>query len=337
MKSVYTDTIEEYQALRGATGLIDYEGSGYFTVSGPGAAELVGRVCTRPVDFLLEGQISVALVLREDGTILGEAQLHCRGAEYLIQVWPAQADAVRTHLMSVAGEFEDATVTDVSADCHGFGVEGPESFRIVQKFLDFPIASMAYRSFASTARDGVDMLISRTGVTGEYGYVLMVPAAKAAEMREELVGLGARECGLDAVDICRMETRFANLEKETAGEHATPFDLGLQWMVDFNHEFIGSGSLSEAQQSEGRNPVCWESRDDSSEVPSAGTAITVGDHEIGTVTHAVYSPSMNRVIGVARVDSPVAASGLEFGIGDRGIRTISAPFLVATSFGVSME
>jgi len=337
MKSVYTDTIEEYQALRGGTGLIDYEGSGYFTVSGPGAAELVGRVCTRPVDFLLEGQISVALVLREDGTILGEAQLHCRGAEYLIQVWPAQADAVRAHLMSTAEEFEDATVTDVSADYHGFGVEGPESFRIVQKFLDFPIASMAYRSFVATARDGVDLLISRTGVTGEYGYVLLVPAAKSSEMREELVGLGARECGLDAVDICRMETRFANLEKETAGESATPFDLGLQWMVDFNHEFIGSEVLSGAQQSQDHGPVCWEACDDNADVPSAGSAITVGDHAIGVVTHAVYSPSMNRVIGVARVDSSVAASGLEFGIGDRAIRTISAPFLVATSFGVSME
>jgi aminomethyltransferase len=337
MKSVYTDTIEEYQALRGATGLIDYEGSGYFTVSGPGAAELVGKVCTRPVDFLLEGQISVALVLREDGSILGEAQLYCRGAEYLIQVWPAQADAIRSHLTSMAGEVEDATVTDVSTDFHGFGVEGPESFRIVQKFLDFPIASMAYRSFANTERGGVELLISRTGVTGEYGYMMMVPAAQAAETREELVGLGARECGLDAVDICRMETRFANLERETAGETATPFDLGLQWMVDFNHEFVGAEALGDAQRSPSRQPVCWVAGDDNAEVPTAGSRITVGDQEIGTVTHAVFSPSMKRVIGTANVDSSVAASGLRFGLGDREIQTISAPFLVATSFGVSME
>ncbi|HEX6077288.1 MAG TPA: glycine cleavage T C-terminal barrel domain-containing protein [Micromonosporaceae bacterium] len=337
MKSVYTDTIEEYQALRSATGLIDYEGAGYFTVSGPGAAEFVGSVCTRPVDFLLEGQISVALVLREDGTILGEAQLHCRGAEYLIQVWPAQADAVRAHLMAVAGDASDATVTDVSADYHGFGVEGPESFRIVQKFLDFPIASMAYRSFATSERDGVELMISRTGVTGEYGYNVLVPTGKAAELREELVGLGARESGIDAVDICRMETRFTNLEKETAGDVATPFDLGLQWMVDFNHEFIGSGALADAQQSQARQPVCWVADDEGTEAPSAGTSIIVGGQEVGAVTHAVFSPSLKRVIGTARVDSTVAASGLGFGMGDREIQTISAPFLVATSFGVSME
>jgi aminomethyltransferase len=337
MKSVYTDTNEEYQALRNTVGLLDYEGAGFFTVSGPGAGEFVGMVCTRPVDFLLEGQISVALVLREDGTILGEAQLHCRGEEYLIQVWPAQADAVRAHLMALAADASDATVTDISADYHGFGVEGPESFRSVQKFLDFPIASMAYRSFVASEHNGAEILISRTGVTGEYGYTVMVPAAKAAEMREELVGLGARECGLDAVDICRMETRFTNLEKETAGDAATPFDLGLQWMVDFNHEFVGSEALSDAQQSQARQPVCWMVDDEAAETPSAGAPITVAGTEVGMVTHAVYSPNLKRVIGTARVDSAVAASGLRFDMAGREIRTISAPFLVATSFGVSME
>lgn len=337
MKSVYTETHEEYQVLRSTTGLIDYEGAGYFTVSGPGAAELVGKVCTRPVDFLLEGQISVALVLREDGTILGEAQLHCRGAEYLVQVWPAQADAVRAHLMAVAADAADATVTDVSTDFHGFGVEGPESFRIVQKFLDFPVASMAYRSFVTSEHDGMEVMISRTGVTGEYGYTVLVPAGKAAELREELVGLGARECGLDAVDICRMETRFANLERETAGDAATPFDLGLQWMVDFNHEFVGSEALADYQQSQTRQPVCWMITDEAADVPSAGTAISVAETEIGAVTHAVFSPTLKRVIGTAQVDSAVAASGLRFDLAGREIRTISAPFLVATSFGVSME
>ncbi len=93
MKRVYTNIDEEYQALRGGTGLVDYEAAGLYTVAGPGAAAFLGHVATRAVDFLLDGQISSALLLREDGTVVAEVLVHCRGEDYLVEVWPAQAQA----------------------------------------------------------------------------------------------------------------------------------------------------------------------------------------------------------------------------------------------------
>src|SRR5829696_1930475 len=72
MKTEYTDTASEYQAVRGAIGLVDYDGVGLVRVSGDDATGFLGSVATRPVDFLLEGQISSALVLTEGGTVLSE-------------------------------------------------------------------------------------------------------------------------------------------------------------------------------------------------------------------------------------------------------------------------
>jgi aminomethyltransferase len=309
MKNVYTTAGEEYQALRGGTGLVDYEGVGLFHVSGPNAPGFLGHVATRPVDFLLEGQI-----------------------------WPAQAEAAGAHLAATAAEFTDVEVTDVSGGSRVFGCEGPESFKVVQKFLDFPIASMAYRSFVSTTHGNVPLLVSRTGVTGEYGFKLHVPVDHAAELRGELVSLGAREAGLDAIDICRLETRFANLERESGGAAVTPFDLGLQWMVDFGRDFVGADALRERWNAQGaRVPVCWQGPEGSGEVPPPGTAIGLADQPVGEVTHGTYSPTLDRVVGTARVDRAIAASGLEFTLGSTTVRTVSAPFLVATSFGVSME
>lgn len=340
MKKVYTDTVEEYRVLRGGTGLVDYAGAGLFVVSGPQAAALLGRTFTRSVDFLLEGQISTALLLADDGTVLAEGLVHCRGAEYLVEVWPAQAEAARDRLTDAATGVAGVTLADVSHGYRVLGIEGPESFRIVQKFLSFPVASMAYRSFVNVAHDSTELQISRTGVTGEYGYKLLAPAGQADELRAELIALGARECGLDAVDICRMETRFVNLEREQGSQPVTPFELGLQWMVDFNQEFAGRDALvARWQEGLARVPVCWTGAQGEHPVPAPGAEVLVDGTPVGAVSHAVWSPTLQRTIGTARVDRAVAAAGLDFTLADPAhrIRTASAPFLVATSFGVPLE
>jgi aminomethyltransferase len=342
VKSVYTSTDEEYQALRGGTGLVDYDGVGLFSVSGAGAMAFLGHAATRRADFLLEGQIATALLLRDNGTVLAEILVHCRGQEYLVEVWPAQAKAAGEQLSAAAKGHDGVTVEDIADRWRVYGVEGPESFKAAQKFLDFPVSSMAYRSFVQTEHEGVELLISRTGVTGEYGFKLHVPAEHADKLREELIGLGAREVGLDAVDICRMEMRFANLEREAAGDDVTPFDVGLQWMVDMDQDFVGAQALrdqwcDDAAREARRVPVCWQGEEGARDVPGAGAEVSVSDGAVGEVAHAVYSPKLDRVIGMARMDRPVAASGLEFTIGDATVHTVSAPFLVATSFSVPME
>lgn len=333
-----TEPTDQYQVLRQATGLIDYAGAGLFTCGGPAAAAFLGRVATRSVDFLLEGQISTALLLNGDGTVLAEVLIHCRGTEYLLEVWPSQAEAVRDYLSAAAADTADVTFADVSADYRVFGIEGPECPKVIQKLLPFSVASMAYRSFVTVDHDGdATLLISRTGVTGEYGYKVHAPDEAAGSVRQELESLGAQECGRDALDICRMETRFVNLEREGAGG-LTPFEYGLQWMVDMNGDFVGRDALL-AHWRDGvtRTPVCWVGDQGGTAVPAAGAPVTIGGEEIGTVAYAVYSPSLGRTIGTARVEPRVAASGLELTVDATAVRTVSAPFLVATSFGVPLE
>jgi aminomethyltransferase len=343
MKTVYTDATEEYRALRGSCGLLDHEGTGLVVVSGPEAAAFLGRVSTRTVDFLLEGQSSSALLLTESGAVLAEVLIHCRGGSYLVEIWPAQAPPARAHLAAVAENFPGVTVDDLTESSAVVGLEGPDSFRIAGGYLPFPISSMAYRSFVTTSwGDGVPLLVSRTGVTGEYGYKLQIPAEHAEALRAELLAAGAVACGLDAVDICRMEMRFVNLEGEGADDALTPFHFGLQWMVDFDHEFIGRQALLALWES-GMDilPVCWvaESEAGPDLPPSSGLPLTVGGTPIGRIAHAVHSPSLGRVIGTARVDRAVAGSGLSYELGSTGrtVRTVSAPFLVATSFGIPLE
>jgi aminomethyltransferase len=347
MKNVFTDTAEEYRTLRGTAGLVDYAGVGLIQVSGSNAAAFLGDVSSRNVDFLLEGQISAALVLDDAGAVVAEVLIHCRGTDYLVEIWPGQAERAREHILAAARSYDGAEAADLSDDFRVYGLEGPESPRLAQKFLQFPISSVAYRSFVSTdgfvstgGQDGTSLLLSRTGVSGEYGYKLHVPVEAAEEVRAELIELGAREVGLDAIDVCRMEMRFPNLERESAGEEVTPFDLGLQWMVDFQHDFTGKDALLARWEGGPRRlPVCWVAAEGLTTPPEAGAPLAVEGTEVGRVAHAVWSPTLRRVIGTARVDPSVASSDIEYSLAGPAhpVSTISAPFLVATSFGVPLE
>lgn len=341
MKTVYSDVTQEYRALRSACGLLVHEGAALLEVTGGGAVGYLGAVTTRPVDFLLEGQSAAALVLRPDGTLVAEVVVHARTEGYLVQVWPAQADGAREHLLAAAGEHPDATVVDRSDELTVLALEGPTSFGIAGRYLELPISSLGYRAHATATWNGVSLLVSRTGLTGEYGYTFIVPAEHADALAAEFTDAGAVTCGLDALDICRMETRFVNIEREGTPD-ATPFDLGLQWMVDFSGEFTGRERVLERwTPAESRVLVCWTTDDDTDAAdatpPQGGLAVSVGGEVVGEVAHAVHSPQLGRVIGTARVDAAVAASGLELVVGDRAVRTVSAPFLVATSFGVTID
>ncbi|WP_030674498.1 glycine cleavage T C-terminal barrel domain-containing protein [Streptomyces sp. NRRL B-1347] len=334
-----TTTDEEYTALRQSSGLVDYDGAGLLTVTGPEATAYLGRVGTRSVDFLLEGQSTSSLLLREDGTIVAEALIHCHGTGYLLEIWPDQAPAATAHLLAAAADRSGVTVEDVSSRFAVLGVEGPTSFKIAQQYLDFPIASLSYRSCVSVTWAGKPVTLSRTGVTGEYGYKFLVPADHAASLRAELIAQGAVECGREALDICRMEVRFASHESEHTGGPVTPYDIGLQWMLDPDLDHTGRQALDERRREPHRSPVCWIAEPGLETAPRRGTAVAVEDAAVGTVTHCVWSPRLGRFIGTAAVDRGVAASGQDFRLEGTGaaVRTVSAPFLTATSLGVPLD
>jgi aminomethyltransferase len=339
MTQLDQDTVADYRALRTGTALVDYTGAGIIRIAGPAAPAFVGQVTTRNVDFLLEGQISTALLLDDDGSVVAEVLVQCHGAEYVVDVWPDQAEAALEHLTQAAAGNSEVTVTDESGQTRLIGIEGPESFKLAQRFTDFPVPSIAYRSFVGVDWSDVPMMLSRVGVSGEYGYKFQVPAEHGDALRTELLRLGARAVGREALDICRMELRFVNLEHEGAGA-STPFDLGLQWMVDFGHEFTGREKLLVRwREAVGSRPVCWSAGEGLADVPAGGTPLQVAGSTVGEITHAVWSPSMQRVIGTAMLADSVAVSGVEVALAGSGalVRTISAPFIRSTSLDTTLE
>jgi aminomethyltransferase len=341
MELMYSSAEAEHEVIRSGCGLLDYTGLGLFRVSGRNDQAFVDAVATRTVDFLLEGQSSSALMLRSDGTVLADLLVYRVEDGFVLEVPPAQAAAAWAQLADQAAGYDELTLVDVSADFAALGLEGPESFRVVQPLLPFPVSSMSYMSSARVpvpGSSGTDLLLSRTGVTGEYGYKLHVPSEHAEAVRDQLLAAGAVPVGLAALRIARMEARFADLDTEVADAALTPFDLGIQWMVNFDdHDFVGKEALLAYWQAEPvTKPVCW--RSDCDVVPERGTEVYVDGEPVGEVGFAVRSPRLQAVIGTARLRSEVAGAGVEMQVGAErsSAVTTSAPFLIPTSFGVTL-
>ena len=342
MELEYSNTQAEHDVIRSACGLVDYRGLGLFRVSGRDDQAFVGGVITRNVDFLLEGQASSALLLRENGTVLAEVLVYRTEDSFLLEVPSTQAARAWTHLHTHSDHYDELFIADVSDDFAAYGLEGPRSFRVIQGVLPFPVSSMSYMSFVPVdmpgSRDST-MLVSRTGITGEYGYKLHVPVEQSAAVRDQLVAAGATPVGLAALRIARMEARFADLDTEVGTAPLTPFDLGIQWMVSFDdHEFVGRVGLLDYWQSDPTlRPVCW--RAEGQVVPEPGADVFIDGDPVGVVGFAVHSPRLNAVIGTARLQSSVAAVGVELQVGSGRVpgQTTSAPFLIPTSFGVTLE
>ena len=120
---------------------------------------------------------------------------------------------------------------------------------------------------------------------------------------------GAVMTSREAVDVCRMEMRFPNIEREITTQQS-PAEVGLQWMVDREAEGLGIDALAAPGEVE-RTTVCWEGAAGSTAVPDAGTPVQVADDSIGEVVSAVRSPRCDRVVGTALVRVDCAAPGLD--------------------------
>lgn len=328
---------EQYRIIRRECALLAHEDTAVLRVSGSGATGVLSRACSRSVDFLLEGQILPALLISENGDLVAELLVHCEGAAFAIEVARDRAAAAIDLLRT--GADADVSVEEVS-DVRVLALEGPLSPGVAQQFLSLQVASMAYPSFVRETWNGHTLLVSRTGVSGEYGFKFHVPAGAADALARALTAAGAQRVEQEALDVCRLEMRFPNLAYEAREESATPFTVGLQWMVDFGHDFPGRTALLNRVQNDPQEKlVCWKAAADT-EIPAAGTPLRAADSTVGRVRHALYSPGLECVIGVADLDAACAASGLDLSLGDNGdgipVRTISSPFRVATSLGTPL-
>ena len=181
-----------------------------------------------------------------------------------------------------------------------------------------------------------EILVSRTGYTGERGYELFVRAEAAEAVAERLVAAGALPCGLGARDTLRLEQGYL-LSGQDFHRDRTPLEAGQERFVDFGHGFVGKSAL-EKQRDEGPKVrlVGLVVREPGA-IPRHGTPVRAGDAVVGEVTSGGLSPTLQHGIALTYLPPALAVPGTEVLLSLRGrevpARVVGLPFRTPPSPG----
>jgi aminomethyltransferase len=328
----YTGIIEEHRCVRSAVGLFDISHMGEFEARGAGALQAVQAITSNDASTLAIGQVQYSLLCYPEGGIVDDLTLYrLADQHYMLTV---NASNIDKDWAWVIAHGKGAEWKNISAETGLLAVQGPKAEALVQRLADRDVTRVPYYHFVSGAVAGVQCLISRTGYTGEDGFELYVPAARAEALWNALVDAGKPDgiqpIGLGARDTLRLEMKFA-LYGNDIDETTNPLEAGLGWVVKpAKGEWIGRGAI-EAMRAAGvkRKLVGFEMAERA--VGRHGYRMLKDGAAAGIVTSGTFSPSLERCIGMGYITSELAAAGTEFDVDIRGqahrARVAKTPFV----------
>lgn len=327
--AVYGDLTAEYRTLRDKQGLLDLSACKLIEIRGDWESFLE-NVLARDVEYLTAERSLLSLVLDEHGAPVDVAVVYGRDDSVLVESSFGAGERLLAHLKAQAGDGVEVVERD---DLVVIGLEGPYSWGAIGRLIDQELPALPFEAVADAEWDGRQILFSRSGFTGEYGYKIVADHDTAAAFWRSACEL-APPVGQRALELAMLEVRQPVPHRELA-DGASVTTAGLNWLMDSTKEnFVGR----DAVMADFTAPPSMRTIGFSSDVlPEPGTAVLAGGEEIGTVVHAVHSVGLDKTLGLARVQSEFAAAGLELALngGTHGsVHTLASPYVIPKSWSV---
>jgi glycine cleavage system T protein (aminomethyltransferase) len=301
----YGSQIEEHHAVRRDAGMFDVSHMLAIDVHGAGAREFLRRALANNVDKLREpGRALYSCMLNRAGGVIDDLIAYFFGEDrFRLVVNAGRADADLAWLESLERGAGVAPVIRPRRDLAMLAVQGPHAReRVWQALPQARAASEALQPFHGAQLS--EMTLARTGYTGEDGFELILPAARAQALWRRLLDCGVKPCGLGARDTLRLEAGM-NLWGQDMDDSVSPLDAGLAWTVDLTspRDFVGKSALL-------AHPQRWQLL--GLLLVEAGGVLRSHQNVVtaqggGEVTSGTFSPTLQRSIALARMPLGVEA------------------------------
>lgn len=307
----YAGVKEETAAVRNGTGMFDVSHMGEIRISGQGAGAFLDWLLTRRVTGKKPDQVTYAIMSDADGGTVDDLLVYTLVEEdYLLVVNAANKDKDLVHIAKslelYGGGASGVTMADES-DLYGqIAVQGPDSLECVLEVADALGLDESQveelkglkRFRAMTVKlegEERDMIISRTGYTGENGYELYVPARTTPRYWDVFIEGGIEPCGLGARDTLRLEAGMPLYGHEMSAD-INALEGGMGFFVDLEHDFQGIAMKDKVS----RRQLALES--ETRAIPREGYEVFIGDKRVGVITSGTFSPTLEKGIAFALVD-----------------------------------
>ena len=328
----YSTIIDEHRAVRDRAGLFDISHMGRLDFSGPDVVPWLDRATTNRVARLEPGKIQYSLMVDEHGGVLDDILVYrLPSGAYSIVCNASNRLKVVAQLEKV-GEGFDAKLVDRTEETAMIAVQGPAALAVAQRHLDAALTDLAYYGCITGAMLGAEALVSRTGYTGEDGFELILPQAKAEAAWDALIDagrvFGLQPCGLGARDTLRFEAAMP-LYGHEMDESVNPYAAGLGWAVKLDKgPFVGRDALRKHKAAPGRTRVGLAL--DGKRIARQGYPVRADGEVVGVVTSGTFSPTLNQSLAMALVKTERSALETPLSVDVRGnleaARVVPLPF-----------
>ncbi|MDS4031285.1 MAG: glycine cleavage system aminomethyltransferase GcvT [Candidatus Contendobacter sp.] len=304
----YGSQLDEHHRVRRAAGLFDVSHMTIVDFAEPAPTRTLLRyLLANDVDRLYPGKALYTCLLNEAGGVIDDLIVYDRGAAgYRLVLNAATRDKDLAWITPIAERFGAAWRE--RDDLAMLAVQGPEALARLEPVLGVTTvaAVRALKPFHALEANG--LFVARTGYTGEDGVEILPPAAEAPELWDRILAVGVAPCGLGARDTLRLEAGM-NLYGSDMDETTTPLVSGLGWTVAWepvDRDFVGRAAL-ERQRTVGVPQTFVGLVLEERGVLRGHQPVHADDREIGQITSGTFSPTLNRAIALARVETGVGA------------------------------
>jgi len=308
----YEGVKAEHHNVRNEVGVFDVSHMGEVFVSGEKALHFLQYITTNDVSKLAPGKIQYTCLPNEDGGIVDDFLLYMIAENnYLLVVNASnmEKDLAWINKHNTFG----CTVNNQSDNYSLLAVQGPKAIELLQELTKINLSEIKYYNFKIGEIAGIeDVILSRTGYTGEIGFELYVKNESTKQLWDAIfsTSIKLKPIGLAARDTLRLEKGFC-LYGNDINDTTSPIEAGLGWITKFTKEFINHEELKAQKEGGTTRKLVGLKIIDKGIARKDYLIVDANGNEIGIVTSGTMSPSLNKAIAMAYVSKELSKVGCE--------------------------
>ena len=329
----FDDLEKEYWTLLNDVSIWDVSVERQVEITGPDAFTFTNMLTPRDLNKCEVGQGKYVIITAEDGGIVNDPVLLRLGENHF---WLALADS---DVLLWAKGLAHGSGLDVEIgepDVSPMQVQGPKSKPLMKALFGDEVLALRYYFFLETELDGIPVIVTRTGWSGEVGYeIYLRDGSRGEELWERVMEAGKpyNIAPTGPSDVRRIEAGILNYGIDMTLEN-NPYEVGLGWQVeDQASDYMGKAALERiAEEGVSRKLVGMEIEGDPVDLNVARWPVSHEGREVGFVSSAVYSPRLEKNIGYAWVPAELAELGMGLTVsvpelGDCAATIVPRPFV----------
>lgn len=323
----YQGIINEHKHVRSKTGLFDISHMGEILISGKNAAKELSLWVTHNLEKSVPGRCSYGFMLTFQGTIMDDLIIYPLDEDKFMLV--VNASQKKSDLHHLRQNFSsNLKIQDITMETAKLDLQGPESIDVLQDITQTSWIDLKYFNFRHITFQGMDLLVSRTGYTGELGYELYVPWQNAQTLWNMIISnKNVQPCGLGARDTLRLEAGLPLYGQDLDQNH-TPAEGGYEFALKSNAEYLGKN------RSRNVNEILTGLMVQGRRSPRTGDIVMLQGQKAGMVTSGSFAPSLGYCVALAYIKKEYSVN-TEFTI-ERGklvfdAQTTRLPFYQGTA------